>query len=81
MPAFSVMADQNCAAGTAAQQAATAALNPEIEQINKEAEDSFVSSDAIGKCLSQLSTGITLPVFNADGFVQQVHRKSETGSL
>ncbi|RAP69591.1 hypothetical protein ACZ87_03570, partial [Candidatus Erwinia dacicola] len=45
------MADQNCAAGTAAQQAATAALNPEIEQINKEAEDSFVSSDAIGKCL------------------------------
>ncbi|HAT1583142.1 hypothetical protein I5N29_23915 [Serratia marcescens] len=57
------MADQNCAAGTAAQQAATAALNAEIEQINKEAEDSFVSSDAIGKCLGSLSSSITLPTF------------------
>ena len=35
LPAFSVLADQNCAAGTAAQQAAEAALNAEIEQINK----------------------------------------------
>lgn len=63
LPVFSVMADQNCAAGTAAQQAATAALNAEIEQINKEAEDSFVSSDAIGKCLGSLSSSITLPTF------------------
>lgn len=63
LPAFSVMADQNCAAGTAAQEAAKAALNAEIEQINKEAEDSFVSSDAIGKCLGSLSSSITLPTF------------------
>ncbi|EKC9670500.1 hypothetical protein ABW286_21515 [Erwinia papayae] len=69
LPAFSVLADQNCAAGTAAQKAAEAALNAEIEQINKEAEDSFVSSDAIGKCLGSLSTSITLPSFPGIGGV------------
>lgn len=77
LPAFSVLADQNCAAGTAAQQAAEAALNAEIEQINKEAEDSFVSSDAIGKCLGQLSTSITLPVFNPSDLFNKFLEKAK----